>query len=328
MLLPIRDDGPADPRLLDAVHVVVPGGGRSDFGRRTLLATHDLDRHELFSDAALVDLLDHFPRKNLYALSMGTDPEHCEENRLALHDGVSGADLLLAVRRGRLWLNVTRVDQADRRFRALITELYAQLAGQVPGFAPDLSQGTLLISSPGAQVYYHADGPASVLWHIRGRKRVWVYPPLDERYMKRELLEDIFAGIRHEYLPYENAFDAAAQVFDLEPGQWLAWPQNAPHRVTNLGSLNVSLSTEHFTPQSRRRARIYVANRFLRARLGLHGLSTRETGASAFAKTVLHRVARKAGFDPLPPKRHSPSLRVDAGAPLGVTLLDGAMPPA
>ena len=225
---------------------------------------------------------------------MGTDPERSDDNRLALHDGVSGAELLRAVKNGRLWLNVTQVDKADSRYRALITDLYAQLAAQSAGFAPDASQGTLLISSPGALVYYHADGPASVLWHIRGRKRVWVYPALEEHFLKRELLEDIFTGSRHEYVPYQNGFDAAAQTFDLDPGQWITWPQNAPHRVTNLDSVNVSLSTEYFTPASRARARVYVANRFFRARWGLSGLSARETGAAATVKTLAHRLARKA----------------------------------
>ena len=61
-----------------------------------------------------------------------------------------------------------RVNLADVRDRALIDELYSQLAAQVSGFEPRKTQGTLLISSPGALVYYHADSPASVLWHIRG----------------------------------------------------------------------------------------------------------------------------------------------------------------
>ncbi|MHB8535631.1 MAG: GNAT family N-acetyltransferase [Sulfuricaulis sp.] len=294
---------------------------QADFGRRPLVATHNLHQSELFTDAALIDLLDHFPRENLYALTMGTDPARTE-NRLALHDGVSGAELLRAVKNGRLWLNVTQVDRADRRYRELIDQLYAQLTTQVPGFSPDFSQGTLLISSPHALVYYHADGPASVLWHIRGRKRVWVYPALDERYMQREALEDIFAGVRHEYLPYEHIYDQGAVVYDLEPGQWAAWPQNAPHRVTNLDSVNVSLSTEYFTRQSRWRARVYVANRFFRARLGLHGLSAREAGLAAVGKTVVHRLVRKAGLDRLPAKHHTPSMRVDPDAPGGVVALE------
>lgn len=311
--------GKEHPQLMPAVQLFAVN--KADFGRRPLVATHNLHQMELFSDAALIDLLDHFPRQNLYALTMGNDPTRTE-NQLALHDGVSGAELLRAVKNGRLWLNVTRVDRADRRYRALIDQLYAQLAAQVPGFSPDFSQGTLLISSPHALVYYHADGPASVLWHIRGRKRIWVYPALDERFMKREFLEDIFAGVRHEYLPYENAYDRAAVVYDLEPGQWIAWPQNAPHRVINLDSVNVSLSTEHFTRQSRRRARVYVANRFFRTRLGLHDLSSREEGSVAAIKTAVHRLARKAGLDRLQAKQHAPSMRVDPDAPGGVIVLE------
>lgn len=293
---------------------------KADFGVHPLVATHNLHRSDLFTDAALIDLLDHFPRQYLYALTMGNDLTRTE-NRLALNQGVSGADLLRAVKNGRLWLNITRVDRADRRYRVLIDQLYAQLSAQVSGFMPDSSQGTLLISSPGALVYYHADGPASVLWHIRGRKRVWVYPALDERYMQREFLEDIIAGVRHEYLPYEHAYDRAAVRYDLEPGQWVAWPQNAPHRVTNLDSVNVSLSTEHFTRESRRRARVYVANRFFRTRFGLHNLSAREQGPVATIKTVVHRLARAAGLDRLPPKQHIPSMRVDPDAPGGVVAL-------
>ena len=307
---------------MTTARVELPASNSADFGRRPLLASHNLHQHELFSDDALIDLLDRFPRQHLYALTMGNDPTHTEGNRLALHDGVSGADLLRAVKNGRLWLNITRVDRADARYRKLIDELYAQLAAQAPGFSPVASQGTLLISSPHVLVYYHADGPASVLWHIRGRKRVWVYPALDERYMQRELLEDIFAGVRHEYLPYENSYDQAAVVYDLEPGQWATWPQNAPHRVTNLDSVNVSLSTEHFTRQSRWRARVYTANRFFRTRLGLRNLSTREQGPAALMKTVVHRLACKAGLDPLQIKRHVPSLRVDPDAPGGVVALD------
>lgn len=296
-------------------------GTRADFAAAPAVGHHPLAGDDLFTDAALIELLDHFPRERLFALSMGTDPARIEDNRLALHDGVCGAQLLRAVRDGRLWLNVTRIDRADARYRRLIDGLYQALAAAVPGFHPDASQGTLLISSPRALVYYHADGPASVLWHIRGRKRVWVYPALDERYLRRELLEDIIAGVRHEYVPYDPAYDAAAQVYDLEPGQWIAWPQNAPHRVTNHDSLNVSLATEYFTRASRRRSRLYIANRFFRTRLGWRNLSTREQGAAAMAKVLVQRVARRLGLDPVRFKQHVPSLRIVAGAPGGVVAL-------
>ena len=293
-----------------------------NFGRQPIVAQHRLHKSSLFSDESLIELLDRFPRKNLHALTMGNDHTRLDENRLAINEGVSGADLLRAVQKGRFWLNITRVDRADASFRRLIDELYAQLAAQIPGFVPRFSQGSLIISSPHAVVYYHADAPASALWHIRGRKRIWVYPAMDERYLSREVLEDIFADVRHEYLPFDHSLDKDAVVYDLEPGQWTAWAQNAPHRVTNFDSLNVSLSTEHFTRESSGRARVYAANRFFRARLGIRDLSTREVGAQALIKTAIHRLAAKAGLDPVQVKHHIPTLRVDANAPAGVVPLE------
>lgn len=318
-----RGDAAALPAALPATLLSpLPAAARADFGRVPVLGRHALARADLAGDAALIELLDHFPRQHLYALSTGEDPTRADQIRLAVHTGVCGAELLRAVQRGRLWLNLKHLERADARCRALIGRLYAELAVQIPDFEPDSVHGTLLISSPHALVHYHVDGPASVLWHLRGRKRVWVYPALDRYYADRHELEDIFAGVRHEYLPYDPSYDQAAVVVDLEPGQWVAWAQNAPHRVTNLDSLNVSLSTEHFTPQGRRRARVYQANRYLRTQWGMHGLSTRETGVAALAKTVLHRLARLAGADPRPPKQHLPSLRVAADAPGGVVALD------
>jgi hypothetical protein len=308
-------------RELWSPSVQLSAEGAADFGRKPMVASHNLDQSELFSDAALIELLDRFPRGNLYAMTTGGDPRRPEENRLARNESVSGAGLLRAVKKARLWLNLTRIDRAEERFRWLLDRLYAQLAAAVPGFRPDLTQANLLISSPHAVVYYHVDGPASVLWHVRGRKRVWVYPAGDTHYVQREALEDIFAGVRHEYLPFESSFYRGATVFDLEPGQWMVWAHNAPHRVTNLEGLNVSLTSEHFTRETRRRAHVYVANRFFRTHLGLSGLSTRERGPGALLKTVSHRLARRAGLDPTPPKRHVAALRVDPDAPDGVVAL-------
>lgn len=324
-LVTLRNDGSASEQAAvnsdSAKHapaVFMSAASIANFGRRPLVETHTLHRSDLFTDDALIDLLNQVPRQYLHALTMGNDPTRPDENRVAINDGVSGANLLQAVKNGRLWLNITRVDRFDRRYRELIDHLYAQLAAQIPGFAPDFSQGTLLVSSPRALVYYHVDGPASVLWHLRGYKRVWVYPALDARYVKRHELEDIFAGVRHEYLPFDSAYDEGATVYDLEPGQWAAWPQNAPHRVTNFDSVNVSLSTEHFTRESRRRARVFRANRFFRMRFGLQQLSAREQGAGAVLKTAAHFAARKLGLDATQVKRHTATLRVDPNAPDGV----------
>ncbi|MFN2546649.1 MAG: cupin-like domain-containing protein [Myxococcales bacterium] len=307
---------PAPPKN-EAPRIELPESTGAAFGKAPLLARHDLHDSALFSDDSLIELLDRHPRDFVYAIATGGDPAR-EENRLAAHDGVSGRELLAAVRRGRFWLNVTRVNR-DATFRALIDQLYGELAKAVPGFRPQKTQGSLLVSSPRAVVYLHADAPPNVLWQVRGRKKIWIYPALDERFLPRADLEDILASARHEYLPYRAEFDAHATCYDLGPGDLVTFPQNAPHRVTNLDSLNVALSTEHFTAQSRARIRVYCANRFLRIRFGLSRLSTRETGPGALAKVVLHRAARAVGLesDPAAAKKWVPTLRVCADAPAG-----------
>lgn len=300
---------------------------RSGLQKRTVIAGHHLHESSLFSDESIAAILDHYPPEKLFALTMGSDPERSDDNERLQHTGVSGAGLLEAVRKGKLWLNITGIDSVDPRFRTLTDELYAGVSAQIPEFQGIETHATLLVSSPHAMVYYHVDGPASFLWHIRGQKRVWVYPALDESLLERSLLEDVFAGVRQEYVPYRADFDARAEVYDLEPGQVAMWPQNAPHRVTNLDSLNVSLVTDHYTIDARRRARVYTANRFLRAKLHVpHALlSAKETGPLSVAKVALHKAAKKAGLDDPIRKAHRPPVRrVDPSADNGMAPLTGA----
>jgi hypothetical protein len=311
---------------MNANLVELPLHTRSNLGRATCLARHGLPDHDLFTDEALIDLLDHHPRDHIVALTMGFDVGRPEDNRMASVEGVSGVEMLRAVRRGRLWLNVVGIQRTHPRYRRLVEGLYADLAAQCPGFFPEAPTGTLLISSPNALVYFHVDGPPSLLWHIRGRKRVWVYPPLDEWLVSREMLEDVFAGARHEYVPYRPEFDAFAQVIDLEPGDMASWAHNAPHRVENLDTFNVSLSTEHTTAASRRRARLYCANRFLRRKLGWRGASTREQGARALTKFAIYRASVALGLDDTRTKAHVPTMRIDGGAPAGCVPLEAKTP--
>ena len=47
-------------------------------------------------------------------------------------------------------------------------------------------------------------------------------------------MEQVVSRQTTEELPYTRAFEADAQVIDLEPGEALTWPLYAPHRVENL----------------------------------------------------------------------------------------------
>jgi hypothetical protein len=151
---------------------------------------------------------------------------------------------------------------------AAIDQAYREIAGQMGGrFKPKGVSGGLLLSSPDAAVPMHADAPWVVLFHLRGRKRIWIYPN-DEAHMPRAAMEQINMRQQTEDLPYSRAMDAKAEVFDLEPGMAISWPLHAPHRVENLGVDNLSLTTEFQTWGSRITNGAYYANGVMR-RAGL-----------------------------------------------------------
>jgi hypothetical protein len=300
-----------------------PSSALAEVGRQSL---PDMD---LFNDEVLADLLDSYPRNRLQAWTMGTDPLRREDWKPVDTAGVNGKDLLTAVKRGRLWYNILRIDMFDRKYREIVDRLYAEMAEDCPAFKPLSAVGTLLLSSPDAMVYYHADGPPTTLFHVRGRKRMWVYPAGDERFVSQYFLEEIFGSAMDEEVPYSPDFDQHAAAFDLEPGDVIWWPQNAPHRIQNSGSFNVSLSTRYQTADSERRKLVYTANRFFRQKMHFQRLKVDESGWKYAVKCFTYRACRRAGLDKNPPGYHyATTLRVDPTAPLGFSELPEATRPA
>jgi hypothetical protein len=162
------------------------------------------------------------------------------------------------------------------------------------------------------------------LWHVRGDKRLWVYPAGHRTLFAQEVMEDIFASFADEEAAYAEDFDKLAAQFDVSPGDVMCWPQNAPHRVTNVRGLNVSLSTVFQTEDSERRKLIYCANRLFRRKYGIPLRSTQETGIAASMKRTAFRAFRKLGFVHTPPRRaYVAKLRIDPDAPAGCVPVDG-----
>jgi len=303
--------------------------GRFDAaGKRPLAARHRLPQLDLFSDDALIDLLDRYPRNRLQAWTMGTDPLRREDWQAVDTTGVSGRDLFEAVKAGRIWYNILRLDLFDRRYRDVVDQLYSEMTEACPGFKPIAAVGTLLLSSPNALVYYHADGPPTTLFHVRGYKRMWIYP-LEERFVSQHMLEEIFGSAMDEEIPYSADFDRSADVFNLGPGDLVWWPQNLPHRIDNLDSLNVSLSTRYQTDASERRKLVYNANRFFRKKFGMKTLSTRDRGMRSFAKCFSYRLCRRIGWDNSTEGYiYKAKVRVDPRGPLGLSpLVEPVTPP-
>ncbi|MDQ2850026.1 hypothetical protein V3G39_03785 [Dermatophilaceae bacterium Sec6.4] len=283
-------------------------------------ANHRLAETGLFEDEALIALLDTIPRESVHPYTMGSDPVATSQWQRGKISTLPGAELLETVRRGQLWLNVVRVHENDPKMHDLLTSLYEQIAQRAPGFDITDVSATLLISSPTAQVYYHADNQPNALWHVRGSKRVYVYPG-GEPFLSTQHLEQIVSGNSDEQLPYRKDFDDAATVLELGAGQVGWWPQNRPHRVENVSGLNVSLSTEYRTVESTRREHVWTANHYGRSLTRRQSWSTTESGLAPAAKVSLMRSSRKligrrsAGAGP------AATFEIDPSDPQGVRSL-------
>ncbi len=215
------------------------------------------------SDAALVDILDRYPHElfdiNHYAFDA--------DGQVTLTTGSRGrADgrvVLEAIRAGRLWVNLRSCEQAHPGLWAEVLRAFGNKIEDFGGKGARKMTGQLIISSPATRVPFHFDAAGVVLFHLRGVKRVWVYPNTD-LFLPQAEMEKVIMRTTTEELPYQRIMDGAAYRFDIVPGQALTWPLYAPHRVENQEGLCVSLSMDYQTWGSRITTGAHRANGVLR----------------------------------------------------------------
>jgi len=255
------------------------GGQAALFRNAPLKFAHNLAHSGLFEDEALAALLDRYPA-DLFDINLfDFDAEGQMSMRTGVRGTAPGRQVLQGVKEGRLWLQLRAVQANDPAIGALIVRAFEGISAQVPGFRPVQLTGQLIISAPQAKVPFHADAPGVALFHMRGRKRLWIYPS-DERHVPQRRMEDIMLKAQTEDLPYSLDMDAAATVVDLEPGEAVSWPLHAPHRVENLDAFNVSLSVDYQTWPSRILNGAHYTNGLLR-RAGLPVAAMARTPAPA-----------------------------------------------
>ena len=255
------------------------------FGSQQLLLHHRLSETGLFTKDALAKLIDRYPDE-LYNLStMGFDPENpvWREGTISGHNG---AQVIDAIERGRMWLNLRSLESVDREYGKVLNDIFEEFESYVPGFETFRRKFGVLISSPLVQVFYHADVPGQSLWQIEGEKRVYVYPN-KAPFLEPKNLEGIILGETEEEMPYDRSFDDSATVYDLKAGEMVHWPLNCPHRVENKDCLNISVTTEHWTSDIRKSYAVNYANGVMRRKLGMQNLSQDINGVGVYAKAAL-----------------------------------------
>jgi len=292
----------------------------ADFGIKPQVNPHSYHELPLFNDDALVELLNGYPRKNLQAHTMGEDPCRYEDwKQVNIHQETTGAEMLAAVRKGRMWINLTHIEQHNSTYAEIIDGMYAHLDEHCEHLnQPRSTHSALLISSPGAQVYFHLDAEPNMIWHMRGKKHIWMYPAMDLDITPQDFLEDIYSGEIDEDIPYKPEYDELAMHHLLTPGEAASWPHNAPHRILNV-DLNVSLATSYYTPDIYKRQYVQLANRFVLRNLGIKNRSIEEDGLLPAIKRMTYRVLNQIRpFKKRAVANYLTDLEMDPNAPMGM----------
>jgi len=259
---------------------------RRKFRKQPVVIRHSYHEHHAFSDMALAALIERHPRDLIDFCTMGDDATDHDSWRAGDPGALSGLELIEAVRRGKLWINLRHAMDRDPEYRPIYEAMLADMKKADPSFRPLVAEAGILISSPTAQVFLHSDVSETMLWHMRGVKRFRTYPPRLP-YLNTDDVEGVLHKDKTEDVDFDPAWDADAFTVDLHPGMAANWPLHGPHRIENQSGVNVSVPFEISTPQSRLQNSILFANGVLRRSLGYTPRSTSTEGLGALGKRLL-----------------------------------------
>ena len=276
--------------------------------------------------SSLENMIDEYPRHKILAFTMGDDPQRYNELHPIDTRGVSGKDALKAISQGRIWFKLLGVHEIYEEIKVELGYLFNTISNNIENFLPLEYSATLIISSPGTQVYYHSDPRANFLWHIRGPKTIWIYPNDNPELLAPTTLEKIVVNYQDEEMYYEKSFERFAKKFDLQEGQFLAWPHYGPHRVEVGNNMSVSLATLYLTEDAHRENSVISMNYWLRNwfHLGDQNLSANRRGLDASAKQLLFRVLSRVGLvKGYPNREYMAQYRLDPSSPTGISRIPG-----
>jgi len=261
------------------------------FRKEIITVRHKIADSGLFTDEALAVMLDKHPSDQLDVCTMADDQEmHPNRFRTGDFRGCDGVTLIEAAKAGRIWINARKAMNIHPEYKAVLDRMYGAI-GETTGQPPVNAKGGILISSPAAKVPYHCDRTETILWHVRGKKRMYLYP-VTEEFLPEEVYLDIITNDRLDDIPYTADMDKSAAVFDLKEGEMVSWPLHAPHRVDNR-SYCVSVTTEYSTKESAFKNAFMFTNAVLKQRFGKASRWVNASASEKFVKAAAGRVLRK-----------------------------------
>ena len=267
---------------------------KQNYGKVIQAKPHNLAESGLFTDEALAALLDRHPNEKIDVCTIGHDSNASLKHYTVDFRGYSGRELIKAVKKGSIWINIREAMTYDEAYKPLMDKTYKDLERCTGKDRLRRNcRGGILISSPSAKVPYHCDPTMTLLWHIRGKKRVWVYPTSSE-FLPEEAYEAVVLGEEDQDIPYNPEFDKDAAVYDLPENTLVAWPHTSPHRVENQ-TYCISMVMEFTSKTSAYRNSVMYTNGLLRRHFGRNPSWEHSGAFERGIKSVLGHILRRLG---------------------------------
>ena len=264
----------------------------SAFRKEIFTFSHDLKNTNLFTDEALIKLIGKHPHDLTDVCTMGSsnDPQFPNKLRTGDFRGCTPAELFEAAKHGKIWINLRKAMNVHPEYKDILDSMYGDLARNTNA-KPFNANGGVLITSPVAKTPYHFDKTETILWHVRGPKRIFLYP-VEEKFISDASYEKAVLNMVEDDLPYDPSFDEEATIIDLQEGQAVTWPLSSPHKVDNHGFC-VSVTTEFSSRESGLKNAAMIANTTLRSKFGHSSSWTHQSRMNRLFKSGVGLVFKK-----------------------------------
>lgn len=237
----------------------------ADFPWKPYIAKHKLVDNPLFELKNIIELSRRLPLKqveyNTGDLSVGHDPQQTPVSKLSVQD------TLESIEKNNSWMVLKNI-QDDPEYKKLLHETLDEILANCN--CSELGQcgryrAFLFVSSPNSVTPFHADPEHNFLLQINGKKTMYQWMAGDQEVVAHQDMEKTYFGdYSHRNLPFNESLMKKAMQFDLQAGDTLHVPLNAPHWVKNGEEVSISFSITFQSDYSERRHKLYTLNAMLR----------------------------------------------------------------
>jgi hypothetical protein len=269
--------------------------------QRVLPVRHNWMDHPLLQLDSLIQLAARLNAKGaIRSHDAGADFHTSFSEAPATHPAkLTPLETIKRIEEARAWMALHNI-QNDPVYRSLVDEILDEVAPRVSKRDPGMHgrAGWIFITSPNAVTPYHMDHENNFILQCLGKKRVYVWEPLDREVVTERSLELFHTKHSRELVVFRDDFLQRAHAYDFQPGDGAYMPSTAPHLVKNGDGVSITVSVTYYTRAIRETKLLYKGNYKLRE-LGLvpHPIGTSALRDRAKLVAAKARLAMKGSVD-------------------------------